>query len=406
MILLQLAWRNIWRNKRRTAITAASIFFAVLFSAAMEAVNRGMFEQMIDTSLKSYTGFAQLQNKDYWENRNLDNAFELTPQVAKKLVASDQINSLVPRLESFALASYKKKTKSTLVIGIDPKKEQNLTKLKKNLVEGSYLIEKEDAVLVAVGLANRLKLNLNDTLILISQGYRGVNAAGKYHVKGILKLANPKLNKQLVYMPLQTAQYFYGAEQLTTAVVLDMPSRKAADTYLNAITAQVDTNTLTVKNWKAMIPGILEMKQMKESSNLMSILVIYLIVAFGILGTILMMTKERGYEFAVLISIGMRRRLLATTIYIEILLIGLLGIIIGLATAYGLMAFMAANPIPITGEMAATYDQMGIEPLIIASTDLDLFLIQAFRVFVLLSIMALYPILKIQKLKPVEAMRS
>ena len=145
---------------------------------------------------------------------------------------------------------------------------------------------------------------------------------------------------------------------------------------------------------------------MKESSNLMSILVIYLIVAFGILGTILMMTKERGYEFAVLISIGMRRRLLATTIYLEIILIGLLGIVIGLATAYSLMAFIAANPIPITGEMAATYDQMGIEPLIIASTDFDLFIVQALRVLLLLSIMALYPILKIRKLKPVEAMRS
>jgi putative ABC transport system permease protein len=406
MILLQLAWRNIWRNKRRTAITAASIFFAVLFSVAMEAINRGMFEQMIDTSLKSYTGFAQLQNKDYWENRSLDNAFELTPQAAEKLTASDQVNGLIPRLESFALASFKKKTKSTLVIGIDPQKEQDLTKLKKNLVQGSYLTKKEDAVLVAEGLAKRLKINLNDTLILISQGYRGVNAAGKYYVKGILKLPNPKLNKQLVYMPLQTAQYFYGAEQLTTAVVLNMPSRKAADTHLDALTAQVDTNTLTVKNWKSMIPGILEMKQMKESSNLMSILVIYLIVAFGILGTILMMTKERGYEFAVLISIGMRRRLLATTIYLEIILIGLLGIVIGLATAYSLMAFIAANPIPITGEMAATYDQMGIEPLIIASTDFDLFIVQALRVLLLLSIMALYPILKIRKLKPVEAMRS
>jgi ABC-type antimicrobial peptide transport system permease subunit len=131
-----------------------------------------------------------------------------------------------------------------------------------------------------------------------------------------------------------------------------------------------------------------------------------LIVSFGIFGVILMMTKERQHEFGVLLSIGMKRHQLALITWLETLFLGVLGVLIGIGVSYGLMYYLSVNPIVVTGDMAATYAKFGIEPLLPASVDADLFYKQALIVGVITTLMALYPCLSIWRMQPVDAMRT
>lgn len=406
-MILKIAWRNIWRNKRRTAITTASIFFAVFFSVIMGATNRGMFDKMIGDSVSSYMGYVQVTHKGYWDERFLENTFEVSPELEGQLKASPGVKGLAPRLESYALASVGTITKSALVIGVDPKKEAVLTGLDKRIVSGSYLNKEEDAVVIGEGLAEKLHLEIGDTIVLISQGYRGVNAAGKYPVKGIISLGAPDMSAKIIYMPLKTAQWLYGATGLATTVVLDVKDKYAAERAVKHLSSSLDTvETYDVLSWQKMIPEILEMKSMKESSNVITMFILYFIVSFGIFGVILMMTKERQREFGVLLSIGMKRKQLALITWIETMFLGLLGAMIGIGISYALMYHFYLNPIPLTGDMAKAYADFGIEAKLCVSVDWDIFYSQGIIVMLITTLLTLYPCIQILKMKPIEAMRA
>ena len=161
---LKLAWRNIWRNKRRTIITLMSIAFAVFFASVMQSMQLGTYANMISNSVRFYTGYAQIHKTGYWEERSLDNSFSLPENVEKALMASESIVTIVPRIESFSLVSFGEKAKGAMLIGIDPFKENELTSLKEKLVQGQYLTENGNSLIIGKGLAEYLNVQVGDTL--------------------------------------------------------------------------------------------------------------------------------------------------------------------------------------------------------------------------------------------------
>ncbi|MBL7969901.1 MAG: ABC transporter permease, partial [Prolixibacteraceae bacterium] len=115
---LKLAWRNIWRNKRRTLITVASIFFGVLLSAYMTSMQEGSYDKMVDIVVKFYSGYMQVHQEDYWENKSINNSFDYDQAMIDKLKSHPEIELVIPRLESFGLASAQELTRGTAIFGI------------------------------------------------------------------------------------------------------------------------------------------------------------------------------------------------------------------------------------------------------------------------------------------------
>lgn len=290
--------------------------------------------------------------------------------------------------------------------GILPDVENRMTDLENRLVEGEYLTEGDEAVLVASGVAEKLGLALGDTLVLISQGYRGVNAAGKYPIRGIAKFGSPDLNKQMVYLPLPAAQYFYGAPGLVTSLALKLGGQEDIKPVVAALRTQLDTSAYEVMDWEELLPDLVQARELDTAGNVIVYFILYMIIAFGIFGTILMMSKEREYEFGVLISIGLQRWQLALSVWIEVILLGVLGAVSGILLSMPIVYYFKVNPIRFGGEMASSLEKFGFEPIFPATFDLQIFLTQALYVFILTAVLALYPIFKIRKLQPVQAMRG
>ena len=216
-------------------ISSASILFAVLFSVTADSFNRGVFDGMIDSVVRFYSGYVQIMQKGYWDDRSLDLTIDINDSLDIALKAYDEVLDVVPRLESVALASFGNLTKSSMIVGIDPEKENKLTQLESKITSGAYLKSQDQSVLIGAGLAQKLKLQVSDTIVLISQGYRGVNAAGLYEVKGIVSFGSPEMNNSIVYMPLASAQYFYGAESLASSLVLNVSDKYAAYKLLKSL---------------------------------------------------------------------------------------------------------------------------------------------------------------------------
>jgi putative ABC transport system permease protein len=405
-MILKMAWRNIWRNKRRTFITAGSILFAVLFASLMEALQKGAWNNMINNVVSFYTGYAQIHQNGYWEDQSIDKAFEWNPELVAVTDAVPEIQRALPRLESFALAASEDLNAGAMVVGVDPVLENQMTDLVGKLVGGTYFKGDEKVALLGAGLAERLKLGVGDTLVLISQGYRGVNSAGLFPIKGIVKFGSPELNKQIVYLPLQHAQYFYGAEGLITSVALQIASQDKVEAATSALKTQMDTTAYEIMDWQELMPDLLQAKALDSAGNYIVYFILYMIIAFGIYGTILMMTKEREYEFGVLTAIGMRRWKLMAIIWIETILLGILGTAAGILASIPVVYYFKEYPIRFSGEYAGTLEKFGFEPIFPAEFNIEIFLMQAIIVFIITSILALYPWWKIRHMKPVEAMRA
>lgn len=408
-MILKMAWRNVWRNKRRTLITAGAVAFAVFLASVLSSFHKGAWDKIVDSTVNLYYGFAQIHGDGYWDEQTLDNAIEYNDEL--KALSKDfaEISDVIPRLESFGLASKTNLTTGVLVIGIDPEKEHQMTNIKSRLSEGSYLDDDDRAVFIAEGVAKKLELTLGDTLVIVSQGYHGVNAAGKFPIKGIFNFALPDLNKRLVYMPLKTAQQFYGAEGLVTSVVLNIDDREKVPEVTKAISSKLEAGKYEVKNWEQMIPDLLEARALDVGSGRLILAILYFIITFAIFGTILMMTKEREYEFGVLMAIGMRRWRLFSVIWTETVLVGFLGAVLGILMSIPICYYYYVNPIDLTsfGEgAAASFEKFGIVPELPFAFDFTIYFYQALIIFIATTMLAAYPFWKIKNLFPVEAMRQ
>lgn len=399
MMFIRLAWRNTWRNPRRTLITAASVFFAMLLALLMRSLQLGIYDSMIHNSAGIYVGYVQIHRKGYWSHKNLDYTFRPEPALNRILSSNHSITRVVPRLESYALVSSGLHTRVALVIGTDPVREQGFTGLNRKLIQGSYFRGNAPQVLVGKGLANQLRLKPLDTLILLGQGYHGAIAAGKYEVRGIFRLGSPQLDGSLVYLPLPSAQALFQTGNRLSSLSLDLNQPARAGPISRQLQASLDSTRWEVMDWQEMMPQVFQLIQVDNAGGIIIIGILYLIIAFGVFGTILMMLAERRHEMGILSAIGMKPLKMGWMTFLELVIMILLGILAGLGVSVPLIDYLFYHPIPISGKAAQAYQQFGLQAVMPFSRDPGIFLSQMLTVFALCLILSLYAWWKVYRVE-------
>lgn len=405
MNILKLSWRNLWRNKRRTIITVASVFFGVILSTLMSSMQEGSYTSMIDTVVKYYSGFIQIHQKDYWENRSINNSFEPSQQMLDSVLRHDEVTMVIPRLEDFALASSEGQSKGAMIIGIDPVMEDQLTHVSDKVIRGDYLRPNDEGVMVGVDLATKLKVDVGDTLVLLGQGYHGISAAGKYPIRAIFKHANPNFNRQLIYMSIEPCRYLYSAPGMVTSLVLMCENNNKMAKVLPLLKSEF-SNEHSVKSWEEMFPTMIQQIESDRSSALVMKFILYIVIGFGIFGTILMMMSERKHEFGVMVACGMPRWRLSLVLLVETILIGAMGVLTGLVGSLPVVGYFYANPYPLTGPTGEWMENLGFDPYMYFSWEASVFYNQALAVFILTALIALVPFFKTLRFKELNALRD
>lgn len=401
-----LSWRNLWRDKKRTIIAAASVFFAVLLAVLMRSGQRGSYAFMVDSASKIYTGHLQIQGDGYWEKRSIDRSIVLEKSTIDSLGALPHLSTVSPRLESFALVSKDVNTRVTQIIGIDPAAENAMSGLRQKIVGGKYLnAMNSQNVLVAGGLADILGTKVGDTIVVYGQGYHGLTAAAQYRVGGIVKLPFPALNNGTLYMSLSNAQDLFSAYgRLTSAAIMadnvrDLPAvRKSVRDMIG--------QEYTLMTWDEMMPDLVQGIELDNAGGLIMLLILYIVIAFGVFGTVMMMTAERSKEFGILVSIGMNKKKLMLVTTLESVQMSLLGAFAGFLASIPMIFYLHANPIHMTGEAAKAYEAFGVEPIMNFSVDPQIFFSQTVLVLLIALATAVYPILFIGRLKPARALHG
>lgn len=405
MKIILIAWRNLWRKPWRTIITSSSIFFGVLFTAVMTSMQFGSYDAMIDNIVKFYSGYMQIFTEEYHENKTINNTFELNDSIISMVKNEPEVTHYTPRLEYFALASSNEITKGSIIIGVDPEAENKVTNLKKWVEKGEYLHEGDEGILVAIDLAKYLKIDVGDSLVLYGQGFHGVMAAEIYPVKGILSFPSPELNKQFIYMELNTAQTFFSAPGRLSSLVIMVEDHYHLPAAMKHLKKQIYSPYM-IMSWDELQPELVSMIEADKAGGVFMKAILYMIIAFGIFGTILMMMSERKRELGIMIAIGMQRFKLGTILFYETLFMGLIGAVTGLFGSIPIVYYFFKNPIPLTGDAAKTMIDMGIEPFMYFSLHPKVFYIQAITVFIITVVIALFPIYKSFTIKLTTALRA
>lgn len=402
---VKLAWRNLWRNKKRTLIAASSVFFAVILALIMRSMQRGYYNYMIDASVKMYTGYIQIHGKDYWEKKSLEESMVVDEKQFQKLKEISGIKLIVPRFETFSLISYGNKTKVAQITGINPNLENQLTDLKKKMIAGQYLTDSSKGIILAQGLAEILDVNVGDSIVIYGQGYHGVTAAAQVPVTGIIKFTLPELNKSFTYLSIDYAQWLFSAPSRLTSISIMIDNPQDIDEIKSEI-KNILTDNYEVMDWEELSPELVQSIQIDNAQGIIMLGILYVVIAFGIFGTIMMMTAERVKEFGILISVGMKKWRLGLVTILETLFVSFLGVISGALLSIPILLYFEANPIPLTGEYAQAILAWGFEPILPFAVYPGMFFAQIWTVLAIALVSAIYPILFIRKLKPVDALRG
>jgi ABC-type lipoprotein release transport system permease subunit len=437
----------------------------------MRSIQLGSYDHMYKNAIESYTGYIQVQHKDFWDEKIVDNTFPFDAQLESQILAEKNIHAAIPRFESFALASNGPQTKGVMVMGVDPEKEKHLSKVFEKMVKfrlteesikkidgDSRIPEKvkelaplfensaystssrlqldlgitdkeaeelmpaieahthfengsihvgEPGAWVGEKLSQYLQLGIGDTIVLISQGYHATTAAGKYEIKGIVKIPLPDLDNKIVYLPLDICQSLYNAEGNLTSLalsVMDTHDKRIAETVERL--SELVSADLNVMEWREMNEVMVSQMDADDKGGQIMLGILYLVIAFGIFGTVLMLTAERKREFGVLVAIGMQKKKLASIMTLEMVLIGILGLLGGVLISSIIILYGVDHPVFFRGEMALMFEEYGMEPKLAFMT-IDSYYISQIVIVLTMVLLAIgYPLRKIFGMNVVNALRA
>ncbi len=405
---LKMAWRNLWRNPRRTLLTIAAISFAGIILVFMLSFQLGSYDVMINTSVKTSTGHLQVQAKDYLDDKEMRKVIKDPRKVASILADMEGIEGFTLRANGFCLVSSSKRTQGVLLTGIDPGKEARVSTLKSLVRKGAYLGDKASyEVLVGELLAQNMKVGVGDELTILGQGLDGSVAAAVLVVKGIFKSGLTEMDRNTALMPLSGFQEIFSmGESVHRAVVL-VDSLLRVDSVKQAVQTQLresaDGDDLVVLDWMEIMPGLLQGIEMDLVSGLIMYAVLIIVVAFSIFNTFLMAVFERTREFGVLLAVGTTPGRLTRLVLLESVCMTLIGIGIGIIAGSLVTLYFQTHGIYISGaeEMLKEY---GLPSRLYPRLSIVSAATGPLVVFLITVISAVFPALKIRRIEPVKAM--
>jgi ABC-type lipoprotein release transport system permease subunit len=406
-ILLRLAWRNLWRHKRRTWLTASAIAFAATLLVFMISLQLGAYDMFIDVSLRVFTGQMQVQREGYKEKPQMRSTVSNATALAAQLRQAIGLETVAARAQGFALASSATRSYGVPVIGVEPDFEPKVSTLPQLIKEGRYLsaANAQEAV-VGAALARNLKITVGGELTLLGSGKDGSIAATIVPVVGIFESGNPELDRHLVQFPIKTFQEVFSMGEDAHAIVVSGSNYETIPKTKAAVAAQLASDSrLVVLDWEQLIPGLKQLIQTDMVQNWITYIALILIVTLSIMNTFLMSVLERTREFGIMLALGVSPRQIGGMVLLESLFLTLLGLAIGIALGGGIAVWLHFEGFSFPG-MKEIYAQYGLPGEIHPKLSFASFTLGPAVILVFTMLAALYPALRIRKLQPVEAIHA
>jgi len=401
-----LAWRNIWRQKRRTWLTVSAIAFGTILVVFMLCINFGAYAILIDLSLRMFPGHAQVQAPGYLDTPQMHKTVEDAQTLADRLRASGQYEAVTVRAQGFALVSSAERSYGASIVGVQPQTESRISLIPGLVAQGRFL-STNDALEAVVGsaLARNLKIKPGDEVTLLGAGKDGSVAATILTVAGIFKSGSIDIDRFFVEIPLGTFQdtFGMGTSAHSIAVIAGDPQQQGE--MLTGLRQQVGDH-LVVIGWERLIPGLKEGLEVDRIGDWIFMAILLLIIIFSIFNTFLMSILERTREFGLMLALGARPARITGIVMLESFILTLIGILIG--TLLGTLIVLYLNEVGLGFEgLEDIFEQFNM-PVTRIYPEVNLVNVVAGPIIILITtnLFAWIPLWHIQRLQPVDAMRT
>jgi ABC-type lipoprotein release transport system permease subunit len=413
LLELKMAWRNVWRNTRRSVLTVMAIGFACTLLVFTLSFQLGSYATMINSSVTIQTGHLQIQARGYQGTREIRKVISDPAAVTAALADLEGIRALTSRARAFGLISSDLRSAGGMVVGIDPAREARVSTLEDITRQGSYLPEPsrlEDGLppaLVGRLLARNLQVKVGDELTILGQGRDGSVAATVCRVHGITSSGMDDFDRGVLHVPLEAFQEVFAMGRACHEIVILAQSLGQVSSLDRSITSRLDRlsleQDLAVLTWDELLPGLRQAITLDLISGGIFYLILVMVVAFSILNTFLMAIFERTKEFGMMMAIGTRPMRLTRLVLTESASMTLLGVLLGIIGGCVVTLIFERVGINLAGS-SELLQQFGISGRIYPRLSLLSACVGPGVVFAVTLCSALFPALRIRKLSPVEAL--
>lgn len=406
MLLLKLAFRNIFRQRRRSILTGLSMTGGYLLCALSFSLVEGSYNNVIEHFIRDQTGHIQIHQSDYLQRPRIYKNIDNFSSISKILSSQQDVKSFAPRIKAAALVYANNKNTPAQVVGIDPDKESTTTRLRQKIKAGTYIDSTTNSegyysALIGRSIADLLKLKIGDEIILLSQGADGSMANDIFIVKGIAGTRSSR-DRLTIYLPIPAAQDFFSMQNKIHEVAVLLNHTNQSLDATRELQEKIGTE-LNVSSWQEIEETFYRTMQADKRGNRFTLGIIVFIVFIGVLNTVLMTVFERTKEFGVLKSIGTRPGNLLTMIVMETTMLSLiscaLGFLLSLILVYWFTVdgFELAQPLDVGG-IAFTHVRGEISPLV--------FVAPLMIIFFSSILVSIPPGIRAARISPVKALGS
>jgi putative ABC transport system permease protein len=402
---LQLAWRNVWRNPRRTAVILTAVVIGVWSMIFLAALMRGIVDGMVQNGIATLTGHLQIHQRDYPDDPVVDHRIEDPQSLLKVLAGNLPAGShWSARVRVNAVAGNARHSAGVTLVGIDPGQEAKVSFIGTSVTRGGYLRPDDSSgILIGRALADRFQTRLGRKIILTSQDAHGDIASRAFRIAGIFQAEMESTEKSFVFVNIGTAQKMLKMGSAVSEVAVLLPRNGIAPATAAKLQRVLGPGKLRVRTWQQTLPLVTAMLKLYDNFILIWFVVVFVAMGFGIVNTTLMAVFERMREFGVLKALGMRPGRIVATIETESFFILIFGLLIG--NILGLLCCWALSFHGIDlSALAQGVEYAGmariIYPVLFFQDIFDANLV----VLGLGLLVSLYPAVKAARFSPVEAL--
>lgn len=403
-MLIQIAWRNIWRSKLRSMIVIGAVLLGVWALVFLLAFSNAMVNGYVKNAIRYQTSHIQVHQPEFLEDKEVKYALDNPESLYAKLNNDPEIAALSMRTIVNGMIRSPRAARGILIRGVVPDEELVLTQLNEKLIEGAFLnAEKKNQILISEELATKLKLKLRKKVELQFQTMNGDVTAGSFRVVGIFKTGNTVLDLSQVIVRKQDINRLLESSNAAHEVAMLVKDTENLQAIKDRLSATYPD--LLFEDYREISPDVKLYEQQLGVSLAIFGTIFMLAIIFGIINTMLMAVLERNREIGMLMAVGMNKVKVFMMIVIETLLLGIIGAPIGLFLGWLTVNYFGSKGIDL-GSFAQGIERFGLETMIYTELDTGIYITLMMAVLFTSLLAAIYPSFKAVCLRPVEAIRK
>ena len=402
-MLFKLAWRNIWRNKRRSFIVFISVIVGVNAMLFMDGMSNGMLSQILFNEISLNVSHIQIHKNGFTDNKMVQNYMPDYENVEKIIITNKSIRYYSKRIVTFGLLSSAANSTGIYLNGIEPENEQNVSRIKSSIIEGKYLSGNSGEIVIGKKLAEKLQVELGDKVVALANTSDGSIGSDVFRIVGIYKSPSSEFDKSYVYIPITNAQTMLNLQNKIHEFAIITNNYNSANINRDKLRETL-SGSYEVLSYEDLLPFVIIQLDMYKESLFVINLIISLALIFGIINSMLMSVFERIREIGVLMSIGMRNGKIFLMILIEAFTIGTAGTIIGVISGYLINIPFSTFGINLS-VFAQSLESFAVGAILYPKLSVENFVMILLMIPLISILGALYPAYKAIKLEPVYAIR-